>query len=62
MGFEDTRGTLFFEFGRALKECSPKVFIAENVKGLASHDKGKTLKTIKEVIGVTYQTNYNVST
>ena len=49
LGFEDTRGTLFFEFGRALKECSPKVFIAENVKGLASHDEGRTLDTIKEV-------------
>ena len=34
LGFEDTRGTLFYEFGRAFKECTPKVFIAENVKGL----------------------------
>lgn len=50
MGFEDTRGTLFFEFGRALKECSPKIFIAENVKGLASHDEGRTLETIKTVL------------
>ena len=49
LGFEDTRGTLFFEFARALKECSPKIFLAENVKGLASHDKGRTLKTIKTV-------------
>ena len=49
-GFEDTRGTLFFEFGRALKECSPKVFIAENVKGLLSHDNGRTLATIKTVL------------
>lgn len=49
-GFEDTRGTLFFEFGRALKECSPKVFIAENVKGLLSHDNGRTLATIKAVL------------
>ena len=50
MGFEDTRGTMFFEFGRALKECSPKVFMAENVRGLASHDKGRTLETIKNVL------------
>lgn len=50
LGFEDTRGTLFFEFGRALKECSPKVFIAENVKGLESHDEGRTLETIKSVL------------
>jgi len=50
LGFEDTRGTLFYEFGRALKECSPKVFIAENVKGLASHENGRTLEVIKSVL------------
>jgi len=50
LGFEDTRGTLFYEFGRALKECSPKVFIAENVKGLVSHENGKTLEIIKSVL------------
>ena len=50
LGFEDTRGTLFHEFGRALYECKPKVFLAENVKGLASHDKGRTLQTIKNVL------------
>jgi DNA (cytosine-5)-methyltransferase 1 len=49
-GFEDTRGTLFYEFARAIKETKPKVFLAENVRGLVSHDKGKTLETIKEVI------------
>ncbi len=51
LGLEDTRGTLFFEFGRAIKEISPKIFIAENVKGLASHDNGRTLETIKQVFG-----------
>lgn len=51
LGFEDTRGTLFYEFGRALKECSPKVFVAENVRGLASHDEGRTLETIRSVLG-----------
>lgn len=50
LGFEDTRGTLFFEFARALKECFPKVFLAENVKGLVSHDNGRTLETIKDVL------------
>ncbi|MDT8348070.1 MAG: DNA (cytosine-5-)-methyltransferase, partial [Flavobacteriaceae bacterium] len=50
LGFEDTRGTLFYEFGRALKECSPKVFIAENVRGLVSHDEGRTLETIMSVL------------
>lgn len=49
-GFEDTRGTLFFEFARAIKEIQPKIFLAENVKGLINHDKGKTLETIKGVI------------
>ena len=45
-GLEDTRGTLFYEFARALKESDAKVFLAENVRGLLSHDKGNTLKTI----------------
>lgn len=49
-GFEDARGTLFFELARAVKETRPKVFMGENVKGLASHDNGKTLQTIKDVI------------
>lgn len=46
-GFEDTRGTLFREFARIVIECQPKVFIFENVKGMLSHDKGKTWKVIK---------------
>ena len=46
-GFEDTRGTLFREFARVVKECEPKVFIFENVKGLLSHDKGNTWNVIK---------------
>ncbi len=45
-GLEDTRGTLFYEFARALKESNAKVFLAENVRGLLSHDKGETIKTI----------------
>lgn len=49
-GFEDTRGTLFFELARAVKEIQPKVLMCENVKGLASHDGGKTLKVIKQTI------------
>ncbi len=48
-GMEDTRGTLFYEFARALKESQPKVFLAENVKGLFSHDKGRTLQTMVDV-------------
>ncbi len=49
-GFEDTRGTLFFELARAVKEVSPKIFVCENVKGLASHDGGRTLATIRNTI------------
>ena len=52
-GFEDTRGTLFFDIARILKEKQPKAFLLENVKQLRGHDKGKTLeviiKTLKEI-------------
>ena len=50
LGFEDARGTLFFELARAIKEIQPKVFLCENVKGLLSHDKGHTFKVISNVI------------
>ena len=50
LGFDDTRGTLFYEFARAVSEVRPKVFIAENVRGLSSHDNGRTLQTIRSVI------------
>lgn len=49
-GFEDARGTLFFELARAIKETQPKVFLGENVKGLISHDNGKTFKVISQII------------
>lgn len=49
-GFEDARGTLFFELARAIRECRPKVFLAENVRGLISHDHGRTLSAIRDVI------------
>lgn len=50
LGFEDTRGTLFFEFARAVKETNPKVIVAENVRGLLQHEDGQTLQAIKNVI------------
>lgn len=50
LGFEDTRGTLFYEFARLVKETEPKVFIYENVKGLTTHDKKKTFETILHVL------------
>ena len=50
-GFADnTRGTLFFDIARIIKEKQPQAFVLENVKNLASHDNGKTLKTILEVL------------
>lgn len=45
-GFEETRGTLFFDVAEILRRHQPKAFFLENVKGLAIHDKGKTLETI----------------
>ena len=46
LGFEDTRGTLFFDVLRILKEKRPAAFFLENVAGLSNHDKGKTMSTI----------------
>lgn len=45
-GFDDTRGTLFREFARVVKECKPKVFIFENVQGLFKHDQGRTWEVV----------------
>lgn len=61
-GFEDTRGTLFREFARIVIECQPKVFIFENVKGMLSHDKGRTWRVIKETFenDCGYQIYYQV--
>ncbi|MGA0332167.1 MAG: DNA cytosine methyltransferase [Candidatus Poseidoniaceae archaeon] len=50
LGFEDTRGTLFFEFARAIKEAKPKIFVGENVEGLKNHDDGRTLRTMVKVL------------
>ena len=56
-GFNDTRGTLFFEVARILKDKRPRHFILENVKGLLSHDEGKTFRTI---LGVLADLGYRV--
>lgn len=50
LGFEDTRGTLFFEFARAVQALQPKIFLAENVKGLLRHEQGATLATMRRVL------------
>jgi DNA (cytosine-5)-methyltransferase 1 len=61
LGFEDTRGTLFFEFARAVKEIQPKMFVGENVAALKNHDEGKTLATILSILqGLGYSVQYEV--
>ena len=60
-GFEDTRGTLFYEVARILSEKRPKAIFLENVKGLVSHSKGKTLATIMEILkDIGYHAEYKV--
>lgn len=49
-GFEDTRGTLFFDVARVIKYKRPKAFLLENVKNLKTHDKGKTFEVIKNTL------------
>ncbi|MDD2366031.1 MAG: DNA (cytosine-5-)-methyltransferase [Desulfuromonadaceae bacterium] len=50
LGFEDTRGTLFFEYARIVKEVNPKIIVAENVRGLLNHDNGRTFQTMLSVL------------
>lgn len=49
LGFEDARGTLFYEFARIVKETNPKVFLFENVKGMLNHDGGRTWRVIHDI-------------
>lgn len=49
-GFDDTRGTIFFHIARAIKEIQPSYVLLENVKGLFSHDKGRTFGTIIQAL------------
>ncbi len=58
LGFEDTRGTLFFEIARILKAKRPRAFVLENVKQLVGHDEGRTLKRILETL---YELGYTNS-
>lgn len=61
LGFEDTRGTLFHEFARCVSEVKPSIFLAENVRGLISHDNGRTLQTIIDVLSdLGYTIQYQV--
>lgn len=58
LGFEDARGTLFFEVARIIRDKRPKAFILENVAGIVSHDNNKTLNTILNILN---ELNYSVS-
>jgi DNA (cytosine-5)-methyltransferase 1 len=60
-GFEDTRGTLFFDIARILNAKRPKAFVLENVKLLVGHNGGRTLARIMETLrAIGYQANYKV--
>ncbi|MBO6219357.1 MAG: DNA (cytosine-5-)-methyltransferase [Treponema sp.] len=60
-GLADTRGTLFYEYARLVKEIRPKVFIYENVKALLSNDNGKTWETVSKVFtDLNYNWKYKV--
>jgi DNA (cytosine-5)-methyltransferase 1 len=50
LGFEDARGTLFFELARCIKEVQPKIAVGENVRGLLAHDNGKTLRAMLSIL------------
>ena len=57
-GFEDTRGTLFFDVARIIEQHRPRMVLLENVKGFAKHDKGNTMRVVVEILD---QLGYNVS-
>ena len=58
LGFDDTRGTLFYEYARAIRETNPKVILGENVRGLERHDGGRTLSTMLQILD---ELGYNVA-
>lgn len=61
LGFEDVRGTMFFEFARCVKEVRPKIALGENVKGLLRHDDGKTLSVMMKIMeDLGYNVQYRV--
>ncbi len=49
LGLEDARGTLFYHYAKFLEQLQPKMFLFENVRGLLTHDKGRTYKTILDI-------------
>ena len=60
-GLDDTRGTLFFDFARIIKQKKPKIILLENVSGFSKHDKGRTLQTVLQVLeDVGYATKHTI--
>ena len=60
-GFDDTRGTLFFDFARCIQQVKPKIALGENVRGLVNHDNGRTLSTMIRVLeDLGYNVHYKV--
>lgn len=61
MGFEDTRGTLFFEYARSIQTIQPKIIVGENVRGLEKHDQGRTLQTMRQILSdLGYRAEYRI--
>lgn len=61
LGFEDTRGTLFYEFARAVKEVKPKIFLAENVEAIIRNQDGRTIRIIMDVLSsLGYDVRYEI--
>ena len=61
MGFGDTRGTLFFEIERLLEKYRPKAFLLENVRGLYTHDGGRTFNTIMDKLHMVHMTYFRIA-
>lgn len=61
LGLDDVRGTMFFYFAKIIKDLHPKIFLAENVKGLTTHDNGKTMQTMINIYeNMGYKVTWNV--
>ncbi len=61
LGFEDARGTLFYELARCINEVRPKIAVGENVRGLLAHDNGRTLKAMLSIFDeLGYRVAYKV--
>jgi DNA (cytosine-5)-methyltransferase 1 len=61
LGFDDIRGTLFFEYVRSIQDINPKIIVGENVRGLEKHDDGRTLQTMLRILNdLGYRVEYRI--